>query len=57
MAYIYTIVCILRKILHHFDKLQLVILMFLTFRLELEMEPIFASLALYDAKEKKKVRI
>ena len=28
----------------------------LIFRLELEVEPIFASMALYDAKERKKVK-
>lgn len=29
----------------------------LQLKLELEVEPIFASLALYDAREKKKVRV
>ena len=29
--------------------------LFNSFRLELEVEPIFASMALYDAKERKKV--
>ena len=31
--------------------------LFNSFRLELEVEPIFASMALYDAKERKKVRL
>jgi hypothetical protein len=29
--------------------------LFVSFRLDLEIEPIFASMALYDAKERKKV--
>ena len=32
-------------------------LLFNFFRLELEVEPIFASMALYDAKERKKVKL
>ena len=31
--------------------------LFNSFRLELEVEPIFASMALYDAKERKKVKL
>lgn len=38
------------------DKMQVkLILCFLLSRFEIEIEPIFASLALYDVKEKKKV--
>ena len=33
-----------------------ILIKFLQLKLDLEVEPIFASLALYDAKEKKKVR-